>query len=781
LGITQQICEIITGIDYQDLGEDCVARVKRAIKDGLAVAVAGADQQPVRIAAAHVADYGARPQSTVWTHGFRTSPVYAALVNGMATHVLDFEPMWSPPTHSVSPTVPVAFALAEAKGCTGRQIVTAVAKGLEIQGRMQYAGDQYVPEELLFHPPGVSGVMGAAVTAGHMLKLDADRLRHAMGIAGSRAGALLANIGSMTKSAHCGNAGASGLDAALLARRGFTANMDILEAHKGVIETFYRKRFDDDRFLAFGKPYRVVDPGHAIKLYPSQYATQFSITAGLEIHEQVRDPRRISRVKINGPVMKYVDRPAPVSGLDGKFSLQYTAAAAILDGTVKIDTFSDQRRFRKDMVDMLGKTSLTQDPSIPNDLHDMRVEITVETVDGARHHAVCKGPKGTWGAPPLQPADHLAKLQDCFSRVLARRDMDKVLDNLGQLEKLNADGVRGIVRLIAGRKKKAASMKMLSRVAVVALALVMMPAPDAAAQAYPSRPIRFIVPQAVGGSTDTLSRMVGQKLADALGQQVVVDNRAGANGIIGTELVARAPADGYTLLAGGTGTIAINVSLYKKIPYDPLKDFAPVANIAYSTSVLVVHPSVAAKNIAELIALARSKPGELRYASAGSGSSPHLSAEMFKTMAGVNILHVPYKGSTPGVTATVSGEVSLMFTGVASALGHIRAGRLRALSVNGPKRSPALPDVPIAADSGLPGFEVDFWIGILAPAGTPGPVVSRLNKEVNRIIVQDDVRERLVALGTDAVGGSPQQFAQLIVKDIARWAAAIKASGVKPE
>ena len=315
----------------------------------------------------------------------------------------------------------------------------------------------------------------------------------------------------------------------------------------------------------------------------------------------------------------------------------------------------------------------------------------------------------------------------------------------------------------------------------VVLACLALPFSGSAAQGYPSKPIRFIVPQAAGGSTDTLSRLVGQRLADSLGQQVVMDNRAGANGIIGTDIVAKAPADGYTLLAGGTGTIAINVSLYRKIPYDPTRDFSPVANIAYSTSVLVVHPSVGAKNIAELIALARSRPGELRYASAGSGSSPHLSAEMFKSMAGVNILHVPYKGSTPGVTATVSGETALMFTGVASALGHIRAGRLRALSVNGPSRSPALPDVPTASDSGLAGFEVDFWIGMLAPAGTPAAVVSRLNQEVNRAIAQEDVKDRLVALGTTPVGGSPRQFAALIRKDIARWASAIKAAGVKAE
>lgn len=463
LGITEKICVTMQGIGYNDLGADCIARVKRAIKDGLAVAVAGADQAPIKIAAAHVADYGATPKSSVWGHGFKTSPTYAALVNGMATHVLDFEPMWSPPTHSVSPTVPVAFALAEAYGYTGKQIVTAVAKGIEIQGRMQYAGNQYVPEELPFHPPGVSGVVGAAVTAGHLLKLNTDQLRHAIGIAGSRMGSILANIGSMTKSTHCGNAGASGLDAALLARRGFTANMDVFEAHKGIIEAFYAKGFDKKRFLAFGKPYRIVNPGHSIKMFPSQYATHFAITAGLEMHAKVSDEidnsKRIRKVEIRGPVMNYIDRAAPVSGLAGKFSLQYTAAAALLDGSVKIDTFTDQRRFRADMVAMLGKIKLTQDASIPNDLHDMRIEISVTMDDGAKHHVVCKGPKGTWGMPPLEDADHRVKLEDCFSRVLRDAKVDTLLAQLDRIEKQSAEGVQGLLKMIAGKKTPSRSKR----------------------------------------------------------------------------------------------------------------------------------------------------------------------------------------------------------------------------------------------------------------------------------------------------------------------------------
>lgn len=457
MGITQQICEIMNGIGYNDLPADCVSRVKRAIKDGLAVAVAGADQQPITIMADHLKELGAKGRSTVWGHGFKTSPMHAALINGMATHVLDFEPMWSPPTHSVSPTVPVAFALAEANGYTGKQMVAALAKGIEIQGRMQYAGDQYVPEELPFHPPGVSGCIGAAVTAGHLLKLNTEQLRHAIGIAGSRAGSILANVGSMTKSTHCGNAGAQGLDAAMLAKRGFTGNIDVFEAHKGIVASFYGGKFDSGRFLAFGKPYRIVDPGHAIKMFPSQFATHFAITAGLDMHAKIGDAARVKKVTMRGPVMNYIDRPQPVSGLAGKFSLQYAAAAAMLDGHVKIDTFTDKRRFRADMAAMLGKITLTQDASIPNDLHDMRIELTAEMMDGATHHVVCKGPKGTWGMAPLTDEDHAVKLRDCFGRVMPPAKVEKLLASLDRIEKLNADGVREVVKSIAGGKRPNAS------------------------------------------------------------------------------------------------------------------------------------------------------------------------------------------------------------------------------------------------------------------------------------------------------------------------------------
>ena len=298
---------------------------------------------------------------------------------------------------------------------------------------------------------------------------------------------------------------------------------------------------------------------------------------------------------------------------------------------------------------------------------------------------------------------------------------------------------------------------------------------------YPTRHIQFMIPQAAGGSTDLLARTVGQKLASSIGQQVVAENRAGANGIIGCELVAKAAPDGHTLLVGGTGTMAINPTLYPKLSYDPVKGFSPVAMFGYSTSVLVVHPSVPAATIADVVGLAKAKPGQLKYASAGFGSSPHLSAEMFKLLAGIDLLHVPYKGSTPGVGATISGETEFMFTGVASALGHIRNGRLKALSINGPRRSPALPAVPTANESGMPGFEADFWIGLFAPAGTPRAVVLKLNAEVNKALAADDLRERLAAFGVDPLPGTPEQFGAILARDIERWAKTVRASGMKPE
>jgi aconitate decarboxylase len=448
LGLTADLCAIIHATSYESLGSECVARVKQAIEDGIAVALAGCAEEPVVIAIAHARRLGGAPQASVWGAGFKASIVQAANINAMATHVLDFEPMWSPPTHAVSPTVPVAFALAEFQGASGRDVIAAVAKGLEIQGRLQYAGNQFIPEQLRFHPPGVAGVMGSAVVASTLLGLDIDGMRTALGIAASRAGSLLANVGSMTKCTHCGNAAANGLDAALLAQSGFTANIDVLEAHKGVIATFYADGFDEARLLAYGKPWRVVDPGLAIKLFPSQFGTHFAINAGLDIHQLAGGAARIERVQIVSPVMKYIDRPQPATGLAGKFSIQYTAAAAMLDGKVNIDTFTDERRFRPDMAAMLDRITLVQDESIAGDFHKMHIAIDAELTNGERVAAICRAPKGAWGAP-MAPTDHRDKLLDCFNRALAPPHVAELMDLFERLETLDAGGVARLAALIA--------------------------------------------------------------------------------------------------------------------------------------------------------------------------------------------------------------------------------------------------------------------------------------------------------------------------------------------
>lgn len=301
----------------------------------------------------------------------------------------------------------------------------------------------------------------------------------------------------------------------------------------------------------------------------------------------------------------------------------------------------------------------------------------------------------------------------------------------------------------------------------------------AAAQDYPSRPVRFVVPYAPGGSTDTLARTLGVKLTDLLGQQVVVDNRPGANGNIGMDIVAHAVPDGYTIVLGYIANLAIDPSLYPKMPYDPVRDFAPITEIASSPNVLVAHPSVPAKSFKDL--LAKAKQGPFNFASAGVGSVGHLTGELLNQMAGIRMVHVPYKGSGQAVTDLLGGHVQLMFSGFSSTLPHIRAGKLRALVVTGAQRSPAAPDVPTISESGFPGFEATAWYGVLAPAKTPKPVVSRLHGDIVKALQNPEVNKRLAGLGFEIVGSTPEQFSAYIKSEIKKWEKAVKASGAKPE
>ena len=303
----------------------------------------------------------------------------------------------------------------------------------------------------------------------------------------------------------------------------------------------------------------------------------------------------------------------------------------------------------------------------------------------------------------------------------------------------------------------------------------------AAAQPYPSKPIRMIVPFPAGGATDIVARLIGQKLTEATGQQVIVDNRGGAGGTIGSDIAAKAPADGYNLLIGTSSTHAIAPGLYPKLPYDPVRDFSPVTLIATATILLAVHPSIPAKTVKELIALARRQPGALSFASSGQGGISHLIGEQFKAAGGIQMLHVPYKGDTPALVDLVSGQVSLMFGTAVSFLPYVKAGRLNALAVTNPKRSPVVPNVPTVGESGLPGFDALQWFGLYAPAGTPREIVARLNSEIGKILGMPDIRERFANLGADASGGSAEQFAAFQRAEVAKWTQIVKASGAKIE
>ncbi|MBD9666503.1 tripartite-type tricarboxylate transporter receptor subunit TctC [Variovorax paradoxus] len=302
----------------------------------------------------------------------------------------------------------------------------------------------------------------------------------------------------------------------------------------------------------------------------------------------------------------------------------------------------------------------------------------------------------------------------------------------------------------------------------------------AAAQAgdFPNKAIRIVVPFPPGGATDAAARLVAVKMGEHWGQPVVVDNRAGAGGNVGSDLVAKAPADGYTLVMGVTGSHAINTSLYSRMPYDPVADFVAIGQVAVVPNVLVVHPSVPAKNLAELMALAKKEPGKLNYASLGNGTAAHLGMEMLKSEAGVDITHVPYKGSAPAVSDLLAGQVQMMVDGLPSALPHVKAGKLRAIALTSLRRAPSLPDLPTIAET-YPGFYADAWSGLFAPKGTPQPVVDKLSAEVQRILKLPEVREKLTALGAEPVGSTQAEFAAHVKREIDKWAKVVKTSGAK--
>lgn len=412
--LTRRFADLLSAWPADEPGLE--ARCRLLLLDGLAVAAAGAGEPgPSKLAQLArdeiLTGSAASGPATVIGQGFSTTVVQAARINGTAMHVLDFEPMWNPPNHALSPLLPALLALAELRerdgaGQQGRAMLRAIAKGVEAQGRLRLASGQIEPAKLSMHPPGSVGPLAAALACGDLLGLSGAELTAAIGIAASRCGGLLANVGSMTKALHCGDGAANGVESAMLAAAGFTANPDALDGPRGWGAALFGAGFDPQHLLLpLGTP-RALDPGPAWKLFPSQFATHFAITAALEAREAagevgLTDPSRIRRVELRTPAMPYIDRPCPESGLDGKFSWQYTAAVALLDGRVDPASFTDTRRFAADAVALLDRTVLINDPAISGRFDRMYVEITLKFDDGTTILRRCDAPLGSWTRPVL--------------------------------------------------------------------------------------------------------------------------------------------------------------------------------------------------------------------------------------------------------------------------------------------------------------------------------------------------------------------------------------------
>jgi tripartite-type tricarboxylate transporter receptor subunit TctC len=321
-------------------------------------------------------------------------------------------------------------------------------------------------------------------------------------------------------------------------------------------------------------------------------------------------------------------------------------------------------------------------------------------------------------------------------------------------------------------------MTLYFRAMLLALALLL-PGPLAAqTDAYPSRPIRIVVAFTAGGTTDIIARLVGKKMTDAWGQPVLIDNRPGAGGNLGSNIVAKAPPDGYTLLIGSVGPLAVNATLYPNMPYDNLKDFAPICLVAEVPNMLIVHPSVPVHSVQDLIDLARAKPGTLNYGSTGNGTTGHLSGELLNEQAKIDLVHIPYRGAT-AVTDLLGGQIQLMFATIPSVIQHVRAGSLRAIAVTSSRRSAALPDIPTVAESGYPGFEASSWYGFVAPAGTPDPIIRKLHALIAGIVSTPDINDQLSSQGADPVGNTPEEFAQYMQRETEKWSKVVKASGIR--
>jgi aconitate decarboxylase len=447
--VTKRLCNRIVAITADGIGESAMAKARQLVLDGIAVAVAGARIETApRIIADYLRKQSSKQESSALGFGFRLSPVPAALLNATSMHVLDFEPMWTPATHALSPALAPVLALSESIGASGRDVLAALIKGVEIQGWIRRASGHVESRDFKFHPPGMVGPIGAAVAASHLLALDAERLANAIGIASSRCGSLTSNTGTMTKSTHCGYAASLGLESALLAASGFTGDDEAFDNPRGYAQTFLPPHFDREMLLSFGPPFRLVDPGYTLKIFPCKFTTHYGITAALAARPRIPSPDAIRTVRMLAPVVPTGDRPHPKTGLEGKFSVQYTLAAALLDGAVTLSSFTDKRLQRPDMQTLLGKINVTMTPDITTEYNAGRyVDLEIDLSNGTVVRERCERPRGSWGAEPISEAEHVVKARDCFAGSLSPHAIDECIELATRFELLDSYGVRRLLAL----------------------------------------------------------------------------------------------------------------------------------------------------------------------------------------------------------------------------------------------------------------------------------------------------------------------------------------------
>jgi aconitate decarboxylase len=450
--ITRRLCEKIAATTSDRMSDVAIAKARRLVLDGVAVAVAGARIETApKLLASYLRDQGSKPECSALGFGFRLAPVPAALLNATAMHALDFEPMWTPATHALSPALSPALMLAESTGADGREVLAAVIKGVEIQGWIRQACGHVESRDFKFHPPGMVGPIGAVVAASHLLKLDAAALANAIGIATSRCGSLTSNTGTMTKSTHCGYAASLGLESALLAAHGFTGDEEAFDSPSGYAATFLPPHFDRDMLMSFGAPFRLVDPGFTLKIFPCKFTTHYGITAALAARARIPSIDAIRAVRMLAPVVPTGDRPHPKTGLEGKFSVQYTMAAALIDGAVTLASFTDARLHLREVQALLGKIAVTMTPDITTEYNAGRyVDLEIELADGTSVRERCERPRGSWGAEPISDAEHVVKVRDCLAGSLAPAAIEALIELGSRFETLDRNGVRTMLALARG-------------------------------------------------------------------------------------------------------------------------------------------------------------------------------------------------------------------------------------------------------------------------------------------------------------------------------------------